>query len=175
MKTRGQRVVVINKPGRRSLKLALKERGREIEVLGLVLGEETGDYGLEVEMDHWARETKGRVIVRGVAKNGARVKVRGLIKVGKQMEQVDSFFEGRFLILDDASTVEVSPELEIENDEVKVSHAVTVSRIREEELFYLMSRGLGREEGERLIVKGFLGKLVGRIKDDNLGNKLLTD
>jgi len=61
------------------------------------------------------------------------------------------------LILDDISEATADPKLEIESDDVKASHAATVSKIDEEQIFYLQNRGVDRKKASDLIVEGFLG------------------
>ena len=89
-----------------------------------------------------------------------------MIKIDKKAQEVDDFLEMRVLMLDDKSWAVVEPRLEIEANQVKASHAATVSKINEEELFYLASRGIDREEAEELIVDGFLKDITDKIKSN---------
>jgi|SaaInlStandDraft_7_1057024.scaffolds.fasta_scaffold259100_1 Fe-S cluster assembly scaffold protein SufB len=158
--------VTLDKPGKKDVVVPFLKKGETAEVLGLVLGGKRGDYELNVIMEHKVGQTKGRVEIRGFAKNGARVKVTGLIKIDKKAQEVDDFLEMRVLMLDDKSWAVVEPRLEIEANQVKASHAATVSKINEEELFYLASRGIDREEAEELIVDGFLKDITDKIKSN---------
>jgi len=161
-----RKIIILDKPGKKEIRVPLMKEGEEVEVLGLVLGREKGDYDLTVVVDHEVGMTKGRVEIRGIAENGARVKVSGLIKIAKDSQKVDDFLEMRLLLLDDESWAVVKPELEIEANEVKASHAAAVSKINKEQLFYLVSRGIKRKKAEELIVKGFLFKITDKIKND---------
>jgi len=107
--------------------------------------------------EHLVPDTKGRVEVRGVVENGARVKLVGLVRIGEGAVNTDSFLSLKLLMLDDKSFALAEPELEIRNNEVKASHAASVGRIDEEQLYYLCSRGMERKEARRLIIDGFLG------------------
>ena len=158
--------VTLDKPGKKDVVVPFLKKGETAEVLGLVLGGKRGYYELNVIMEHKVGQTKGRVEIRGFAKNGARVKVTGLIKIDKKAQEVDDFLEMRVLMLDDKSWAVVEPRLEIEANQVKASHAATVSKINEEELFYLASRGIDREEAEELIVDGFLKDITDKIKSN---------
>lgn len=158
--------VILDKPGKKELVIPFLKKGEDIEILGLVIGEKPGDYELNVVMNHKVGETKGRVEIRGVAKNGARVKITGLIKIDKDAQKVDDFLEMRVLLLDDKSWAVVEPKLEIEANQVKASHAATVSNINEEEMFYLMSRGMNKERAEEMIVDGFLKGITDNIKNN---------
>ena len=161
-----RKVVILDKPGRKEVKIALTKEGREVELLGLVMAEKKGDYELVVVVDHRSGKTKGRVSIKGVARNGARVKISGLIKIDKDSQNVDDFLEMRVLILDNKSWATVEPKLEIEANLVKASHAATVSRLDEEQLFYLISRGMKKEKAEKLLIKGFLREITDKIKNN---------
>jgi Fe-S cluster assembly scaffold protein SufB len=160
-----RKIIVLDKPGEKEVIVPLTKKGESAEVLGLVLGKEEGKYGLKIVMDHRLSRTKGKVRIRGFAKNGARVKITGLVKIGKKIEDVDDFLEMRVLLLDKKSWAVVEPKLEIESNKVTVSHAATVSKIDEDQLFYLTSRGLSKKKAEGLVVEGFLKEITDKIKD----------
>lgn len=160
-----QRVVILDKPGKKELVVNFGKEGEEIEVLGLIIADQPRDYYLKVLVDHTVGKTFGRVMIRGIAKNGARIQVEGMIKIDKEANGVDDFLEMRLLLLDEKSQATAEPKLEIEANEVKASHAATVGRVDEEELFYLMSRGVNRVGAEKLIVNGFLDQVVSKIWD----------
>lgn len=145
--------ITLNKPGVKKIRISV---AGETLVKGVILGEEKGDYVLDLLVEHKRQDSSGKVVIKGIAKNGANVKVKGKIKIPANCNGVDSFLEIRLLILDDKSSAQADPELEIESNEVKASHAATVSKIDEEEIFYLQSRGVERKKAEGLIVGGFL-------------------
>ncbi len=166
--SRTQNVMVLDRPGKRELVVNFGKEGEEVEVLGLIIADQLGDYHLKVLVNHAVGKTFGRVVIRGIAKNGARIQVEGMIKIDKGADGVDDFLEMRLLLLDGRSQATAEPKLEIEANDVKASHAATVGRIDEEELFYLMSRGVSREGAERLIVDGFLNQVIEKIEDSKL-------
>ena len=169
-----QEVVIMAEPGKKELVVNFDKKGSEEEVLGLIIADQPGDYYLKILVDHKAGNTFGRVMVRGVAKNGARVQVEGMIKIDKGANGVDDFLEMRLLLLDGLSQAVVEPKLEIEANEVKASHAATVGKIDEEQLFYLASRGISRATAERLIVSGFLNQVIDKIEDSVVRGGLKT-
>ncbi len=168
---KNQKVIIMDKPGKKELVVDFGKEGEEVEVLGLVIAQKPGDYYLKISVDHHVGKTFGRVMVRGVAKNGARVQVEGMIKIDKGANGVDDFLEMRLLILDSKSQATAEPKLEIEANEVKASHAATVGKVDQEEIFYLTSRGISENGAEKLIVKGFLGQVIDKIEDKNLQSK----
>lgn len=146
----------LDKPGEIDLVVPFLVAYEDQEVLGVISATEPGDYKVRVVADHQAANTFGRVVIKGVAANGARVTVDGMIKIGKEARKTDSFLDMRILLLDKKSSAVAEPKLEIENNDVRASHAATVGKIDDEQLFYLESRGVGAEEAKKLIVEGFL-------------------
>lgn len=157
----------LNKPGVKEFVIPLIENGEQVEVWGLVEATTPGEYKVKVLMDHYAQNTFGRVVIKGIAANGAKVSINGMVKIEEGAEKTDSFLEMRMLLLDKKSSATVEPKLEIENNNVKASHAATLGKIDEEELFYLKSRGVSLDEAKILIVDGFLKEIKEKIKANN--------
>lgn len=99
---------------------------------------------------------QGEVEIRVVVEDGGMADLKGMIKIAKQVKGIESFLRYKVLLLGERAIVNVTPQLEIESNEVKASHAASIGRVDEEQLFYLMSRGLSRPEAIELIVKAFL-------------------
>ena len=150
-------VFKINKTGEYEFILPFKKRGESGNLLGVIQAMKPGEYQVRVEADHLVAETNGRVEVRGVVANGARVNLTGLIKIAPGAVKTDSFLDLKLLMLDNKSYAMAEPELEILNNEVKASHKASVGRIDKEQLYYLASRGISEKEAVGLIVSGFLG------------------
>ncbi len=146
----------LDKPGEIELIVPFLEPHDEQEVLGVISAMEPGVYKVRVVSDHQASNTFGRIVIKGVAANGARVVVDGMVKIGKEARRTDSFLEMRILLLDKKSSAVAEPKLEIENNDVKASHAATVGKIDDDQLFYLESRGINLDEAKKIIVEGFL-------------------
>jgi len=146
----------LDKPGEIDLVVPFLTSFEEKEVLGVISAMEPGDYKVRVVADHRVANTFGRIVIKGVVANGARVTVDGMVKIGKEARKTDSFLEMRILLLDKKSSAVAEPKLEIENNDVRASHAATVGKIDDEQLFYLESRGVDIEEAKKLIVDGFL-------------------
>jgi Fe-S cluster assembly protein SufD len=107
---------------------------------------------------HRAPHTSAHTMLKGVAKDQSAIRFFGRIEIAPHCPDVQSFLEERVLLLSDQAKAETIPELEILSDDVKCSHAASISRVPEEHLFYLQSRGLTQAAAEDLIVEGFLGK-----------------
>ena len=145
-----------NKPGEEHVVIAISNKGEEKNWLGIIDAREKGNYSLSVEAIHREGENRGKITVRGVVGKGAVVKVRGLIKIEKNAQKVDDFLEIRLLLIDPTARATADPQLEIEADNVKASHAASVGRIDEEQILYLMSRGMSMNEAKETIIQGFL-------------------
>jgi Fe-S cluster assembly scaffold protein SufB len=99
---------------------------------------------------------QGEVEIKAVVLAGGSLNLKGVIKIGKGIEGVEAFLRQRVLLVGPGARAVAIPELEIESNEVKASHAASVGRIDEEQLFYLQSRGVTREEAVELVIKAFL-------------------
>ena len=130
--------------------------GAQVLVNGRFLAEKNNKLDIEIIIHHQAPNTKAAVILKAVGKDKSQIKLAGKIIVNKNCHGTNSFLTERVLLLSDEAKAEAIPDLEIESDDVKCSHAVSVSNLSEEQMFYLMSRGLSRKKAEEMIVDGFL-------------------
>ncbi|MFZ3068846.1 MAG: SufD family Fe-S cluster assembly protein [Microgenomates group bacterium] len=146
----------ITKPGKHEIKLSLDREGKRLEWLGIIDARESGEYELNLIISHTVPNTFGRVVIKGVAENGARIAVKGLVKIEKQAQNTDSFLAMKILLLDKKSGATAEPELEIEANRVKASHSASVGKIDDEQLFYLRSRGIEEIKAKNIIINGFI-------------------
>lgn len=109
---------------------------------------------------HGAPDTTSRIISKSISKNGGRASYRGLLKVAKGALHAKSNVVCDALLLDEESRSDTYPYIEIDEDDVQVGHEASVSKIGEEQLFYLMSRGLSEDEAAAMIVAGFIEPMV---------------
>ncbi len=145
-----------DQPGTWEVVLPFTKVGQEQTWTGIIDARQPGVYELTVVATHTAQGTRGRITVRAVCGAGARVAVRGLIRIAKEAQDTEDFLELRILTLGKTALATAEPELEIEANQVKASHAASVGPVDEEQLLYLMSRGLSRAEAVGTIVRGFL-------------------
>lgn len=99
---------------------------------------------------------EGEVEIKAVVEGNGYLRLKGVIKINKGAVAANGFLRHAVLLVGDKARAESIPELEIECDDVKASHAASIGRIDEEQLFYLMSRGFSRDEAVELIVKAFM-------------------
>src|SRR5574341_64079 len=109
---------------------------------------------------HFAPHTSSKITSKSISKGGGRTSYRGLLKVYKEAEDSRSNVVCDALLLDDTSRSDTYPYIEIDAEDVTVGHEASVSKVGEEQLFYLMSRGLSKEEATTMVVSGFIEPLV---------------
>lgn len=109
---------------------------------------------------HFAPHTSSKITSKSISKGGGRSSYRGLLKVHKGAEDVKSNVVCDALLLDPQSRSDTYPYIEIDEEDVTIGHEASVSRVGEEQLFYLMSRGLSEEEAITMVVSGFIEPLV---------------
>jgi Fe-S cluster assembly protein SufB len=105
---------------------------------------------------HAAPHTSSTVISKSISKSGGRTSYRGLLKVYPGAVGVKANVRCDALLLDEESRSDTYPYIEVEENQVTLGHEATVSKVGEEQLFYLMSRGLSEQEATTLIVNGFI-------------------
>jgi Fe-S cluster assembly protein SufB len=105
---------------------------------------------------HVAPNTSSVITSKSISKNGGRAGYRGLLEVAKGAKRAKSKVVCDALILDEDSRSDTYPYIKIDEDEVDIGHEATVSKIGEEQLFYLMSRGLSEAEASAMVVSGFV-------------------
>ena len=108
------------------------------------------------KMIHLAPNTSSTIVSKSISKNGGKVSYRGIVHFGRKAEGARSNIECDTLIMDNESTSDTIPYNEILNDNISLEHEAKVSKVSEEQLFYLMSRGIGEEEATEMIVMGFI-------------------
>ncbi len=109
---------------------------------------------------HAAPNTSSQLISKSISKSGGRASYRGLLKVAKGAHGAKSNVVCDALLLDGKSRSDTYPYIEIDEDDVTVGHEASVSKIGEEQLFYLQSRGLSEDEASAMIVSGFIEPMV---------------
>jgi Fe-S cluster assembly protein SufB len=109
---------------------------------------------------HAAPHTTSNIFAKSISKDGGRSSYRGLLEVAKGAEGSRSKVVCDALLLDEHSRSDTYPTIRIGEDDVDVGHEATVSKVGEEQLFYLMSHGIDEEEASKLIVNGFIEPIV---------------
>ncbi|WP_437193787.1 Fe-S cluster assembly protein SufB [Planctomicrobium sp. SH527] len=138
----------------------LMEPGARGETLSIAFAGDNQHQDAGAKMVHCAPNTSSRIISKSISKNGGRSSYRGLVKIEKGATNCKSNVVCDALILDPQSRSDTYPYIEVEEDDVAIEHEASVSKIAEEQLLYLMSRGLTEAEASAMIVTGFIEPLV---------------
>ncbi|HLA82808.1 MAG TPA: SufD family Fe-S cluster assembly protein, partial [Thermoleophilia bacterium] len=107
-----------------------------------------------------APNTTSTIVSKSISKGGGRTSYRGLLKVYPGATGVKSFVRCDALMIGDDSRSDTYPTMEVDEEDVTIGHEATVSKVGDEQLFYLMSRGLTETEATTLIVNGFIEPIV---------------
>jgi Fe-S cluster assembly protein SufB len=138
----------------------LKEEGAHGEVLSIAFAGKGQHQDAGAKITHLAPNTTSQIISKSISKDGGRASYRGLLKIAPEAHNVKSNVVCDALLLDDESRSDTYPYIEIEAQDVTMGHEASVSKIGEDQLFYLMSRGISEDEANALIVNGFIEPLV---------------
>ena len=138
----------------------MMEPGARGEILSIAFSSKGQHQDAGAKLVHCAPNTTGQIISKSISKNGGRSSYRGLARVEKGAKNSKCNVVCDALILDPQSRSDTYPYIEINEQDVSVGHEASVSRIGEEQLFYLMSRGLSESEASTMIVNGFIEPLV---------------
>jgi len=142
---------------------ALDGRGASGEMQAVYFGEGSQMHDMRTLQDHVAPRTTSNLLFKGVVQGTSHAVYSGLIHIGKEAAGVDAFQTNRNIKLSDGAWAESVPNLEIENNDVRCSHASAVGPVDEEQRFYLESRGVRPAAAERLIVLGFFEEVLDRL------------
>jgi Fe-S cluster assembly protein SufD len=137
--------------------------GANSDMLGLYFGDGDQHFDHNTSQDHVAPNASSDLLYKGALAGRSRAVFRGIIRVHPGAQRTDAYQTNRNLLLSNEARADSLPNLEIQADDVKCSHAATVGQLEEDALFYLMARGLSREQAERLVVLGFLGEVLRRL------------
>ncbi len=108
------------------------------------------------KMTHAAPETTSSIVSKSISKDGGRTSYRGLVRVEGDAHGCRSHVQCDALILDDESVSDTYPYMEVGSPDAVIGHEATVSKVADDQLFYLMSRGLSEEQAMSMVVNGFI-------------------
>ena len=160
------------KLSRHDIEVALTSPGAECRVDGLYLvgdGQHADTHSL---IDHREPSCTSRQVYKGILDGRSRAVFNGRVYVREGARQTDAEQSNKNLLLSPDARVDTKPQLEIYNDDVKCAHGTTVGQLEEEELFYLLSRGLHPDLARNLLTYGFAEEIVEKIKFDSIRAQL---
>lgn len=150
----------------------LQETGAFIEHDGIAIGDGQQSFKVVATMRHEAEQAEGMMRYKGILKDRASSYLDGLIQVVPQGKKAHSRLEEHTLILGDKARCDALPALDIQTNDVNVSHAASVTKADQEKIFYAMSRGLSEEQARNIIIQGFFEDLLQMIQSPGWHEKI---
>ncbi len=149
-----------------SYNIRLAGNGAKITLSALLLGKNEDKLDLKIKIYHQKSNTKSNIIIKSALKDNADIKIDSLVKIEPLAKNSDTWFASNVLLLSDKAKIQVIPSLEIFEKDIKAGHAATIGRVNDQELFYLMSRGLSEKTAKSLIVQGFIESILNEFPYD---------
>lgn len=138
----------------------LMDKGAHGEVLSVAYAGDGQHQDTGGKAVHYAPHTSSIITSKSISKGTGRASYRGLLKVYKGAANVKASVKCDALLLDEAARSDTYPKIEIDEEQVQIGHEATVSKVGDEQLFYLRSRGLSEEQATAMIVSGFIEPIV---------------
>lgn len=125
----------------------------------VIFGNNEQSFDIQTNVNHESPSTDARVVEKSILRNKSKSLFKGMIRIKEKATKSNSFLSGRSILLDKDAKSDAIPGLEIFTNDVKATHSASVAQIDEEQIFYLRTRCLTKEEAERTIIEGFLEPL----------------
>lgn len=150
----------------------LDGQGSWARMSGLFFASRRQHFDLDTQQNHNAPDSVSDLLYKGALKNRARSVWQGMIKALPNSQRIDGFQANRNLLLEKTARADSIPGLEIEADDVRCTHASTVGQIDQEEVFYLMARGIPRQTAVQMVVEGFFAPVMARIPFEGVQQRI---
>jgi Fe-S cluster assembly protein SufD len=146
----------------------LEGEGGEARMSGFYFTDDEQHLDHDTQQNHKAANTTSDLLFKGALEEKSRSVWQGMIYVAPDAQQTDGFQANRNLVLSKEARADSIPGLEIMADDVRCTHASTIGKIDDEELFYLLSRGISEKDARQIIVEGFFDPIMQRIPFDGV-------
>lgn len=143
----------------------LKGNNAQFENLNVVLLDKTAKLESLIQINHLAPNTKSNLEIYAIAKDNAKLTLNNNATIQKGCFKVVAHQKAKGLTLNPQATIKALPNLYIDEYDVIANHAASIGSLNPEDLFYLMSRGLSKEEASKIIIQGFINPLIEHIED----------
>lgn len=146
--------------------------GAKAYVHGFMFGDQRQHFDLHTLQKHLAEQTTSDLFIKSALKDRARSVYQGMIQVAPGAQRTDAYQANRNLLLSDTARADSIPGLEILANDVRCTHGATVGTVDAEQMYYLMTRGLPRDDAQRLVVEGFFAPVLDRIPLESVRGQL---
>ncbi len=160
-----QKINFLKPNSKQATQLILNQTYQDDELIIAFIGKSKETYDLKTLTHHQTPQTQSYTMIRGVLLDQSQAQIEGIIKIDKSAQQTRAFLEEKILLAGKQSKATAQPQLEIEANDVKASHAATVAKLDQEQLFYLMSRGLNQTQAQQVLIRGFLQPVIDRVQN----------
>ena len=143
--------------------IILKGQGSRGQIISMAVASKGQHQDSGGKIIHLADHTSSHILAKSISQSGGRSSYRGLLKVGKNLSGIVSRVQCDGLLLDEHSVCDTYPMIDVASDQVDVGHEASVSRINDEQLFYLMTKGLSMQQAQAMIVNGFIDCFVSKL------------
>jgi Fe-S cluster assembly protein SufD len=157
---------------RNNVYVKLNGRGSHADVLGVYLMDKKQHVDNHIFIDHAVPNCTSNELFKGILDEESSAVFNGHILVQKDAQNTNAFQNNKNILLTDTASIDTKPFLEIYADDVKCSHGATVGYLNQEELFYLMSRGIDPHESRLLLMNAFAGEIIDKINIPALRNRI---
>ena len=154
---------------RNETKVVLAEEGASAQVDAAYMMNGWATLDTTTDIEHLAQNTISNQLVKGVIGGQAKGVFQGKIHIAPRAIKTQGYQLHKALLLSDEAEVDVKPELEIFADDVKCSHGAACGQLDEEQLFYMQSRGIGREDAKQLLIDAYLNDVIAKVDDEKIG------
>lgn len=138
----------------------------------VVVGRGSQKQNFTTKVIHWGKHTEGQILKHGVMKDAASSIFNGVGKIEYGATKANAEQESRVLMLSEKARGDANPILLIDEDDVTAGHAASVGRVDPLQLYYLMSRGISKQDAERLVIHGFLAPVVNELPIEGVKKQL---
>lgn len=150
----------------------LKGNGSDSDAKVICVGTDEQKMNLTTRAVHFGKASTSDMITRAVMRDGATAIINGITKIEKGATGCNGQQTEKVLMLSPKARGDANPILLIDEDDVKAGHAASVGQVNPDQIYYLMSRGISKEEAQRLIIYGFLAPVVSEIPISNVEEQL---
>lgn len=155
------------------VRVNLEGQGSSSDIKTVAIANEYQVQSININITNIGKNTAGNIFQHGVVLDESTLIFNGIGHILKNSKNSDSQQESRILMLSDKARADANPILLIDENEVQAGHAASISRVDQEQLYYLMSRGIDKNQAEKLIIHGFLGLVLSEISINTVRQELI--
>lgn len=178
VKKKGEQTFVIfltdDKSQSGEIKILMDAKDIKIQILGIILGSGKNIISLTTLQDHVASSSVSDLFIRSILFDEAKFNYEGIIKIRRNASKSNAYQKNQNILMSKNAWVNSQPSLEILADDVRCTHGATIGKIDQNQLYYLSTRGLSRDQSKRLILAGFYREVLDRITDNKIRQNLIS-